>query len=353
MRRSRGPAREFVERLYDACVRAGPGVKRRVVRSLVAGYRGTEVPVAWPPGARCVIGPRSAVLREKDGNEGGGGRWRFGRYCRHGVCVIGALRVADAFLRDMREICLLLDVVSDEILGYSPRPETLYVLGEDILSFVRHGARRAAEYYEIPYLWSALEHELYGVTHADEGLLDALSGCSARQALRIVRSAEGRLVKNTDDDCVFMFGTLGYLEAARDMPMCVSKCLRNLDYVVIGKVSLLERIVLLHAVRGDVYLLLTGGFVLKAADSLLGFLRMRCLALSWCHACCFARRPDRAPPVGACLSFGCGCGYRSPLDPFVREWMATYRESEELRDAYVAGCGLVRRDGRSSGRPRL
>lgn len=280
--------------------------------------------MSWPPGHRYVIGDRLGL-----GVTSYASRLRRFR-CFRGVgwvVFIGLIRSRASGCAPQGVWVLLTD--SGAVFGYDPDDDCVHLLTKRVSEFTQESVRAVPDFYGGGFVDPDREQAWYG-HDPPSACREAMDGDP--DALNVVwyaRTFAGETLTNDSDDFRLTMGTEESLGAQDVLHPCVLTCLRDRGYSFIARSSKYSRFVLIDERTACVYVLMSGGFLFKVADSFSMLVRERLRSLERGTPTCFLpTNSDREyVPVGSQVSFGCTHPYCLPGDTLLlRDWVTRHTD---------------------------
>uniref|UniRef100_A0AAU7E155 Protein A20 n=1 Tax=Hipposideros bat herpesvirus TaxID=3141919 RepID=A0AAU7E155_9VIRU len=236
------------------------------------------------------------------------------------VCLCGVLREVTTEPRRFPDLYVLM-TSSGQMFGYMPSTDRLYVLSDDPESFTSYGARNVSEFYETTSDFFSEEEEMFD--HEATPDLVAVSQCvTSEDVIRYVYGMTWVSFRNKMDSNVIVLGDRGWTGVEEAVPYGVLDDLDASGYVPIGKMTVCSRFIFIGRHVGDIYILMSGGFLFKMADSTIAFLRSRWGPMRYGKPRCYVLSSEHSEyiPVGSMVRFDCHCEYTLPGDEDLKDW---------------------------------
>ncbi|AFK83844.1 B28.4 [miniopterid betaherpesvirus 1] len=312
----------FAEAIYDIDRQWRFGAKCRTVRRqlkiLICAYSGTTVALHDPP-CYLVVGNCSASAATGYKNKLAG--FNCTR-CKSWSVFLGIMKKS---VSSRDELWVVLTSGGD-VFGYSVYSDRMYVLGMSLTDFLDNGGKNVTGFYEMSGVDGDDELALFGISVFGpyrEMMSMIGRGADIRDAIKM---GQGVVFTSLDGAFDFTVGDLDHLRLRYVLPYHVIECLTDEGYTVIGQTAQFQRVILARVSSGETFALMSGGYVYKLADSLLGFVRSRMYSLEVGEARCHLRprfEGQMYVPPGQQLSFNCDIDYRLPGDyELLCHWIA-------------------------------
>lgn len=270
-------------------------------------WRRDRICLAWPPGYGLVIGAPSMFGLSDQFSEV---VRRFGKLFKQPWVVFMGLASHESRREQTNADVWILATACGEVCVYEPEEQHLYSAASDMIVFLDVGLRNVDTFYTRPYVDNLLEARWYG--HDPTGRRErALSLSSGSEVLEFAGRNCGLTFENYEDEQEIILD----VDPGSELPGRVRTAVAAAGYSFIARCSKFSRFALIEPRTGHIYVLLSGGFVMRVALSFPAFLRMRLRALEYGQSRrAISDSGSNTCPVGEQLSFPCPMRYSLPGD---------------------------------------
>ncbi|AFK83842.1 B28.2 [miniopterid betaherpesvirus 1] len=303
----------------ELCRHWNGGVLVRSIRDawtkFVRHFKGVRVKVAWPPEMCYIVGDA-----EKSGFKGYLSDFKsFSSVCDlDWIEFIGVLCKMDDHEGVLPDTTLQVIVGCDKrVYGLDAEDRVLYVLCDNAATFLDTGARGVRKLYRVDFGYDdEAECILFGhYVRGSSSLYELLTkNYTLAHLIRFAREHPGRVFRGLHGNHIFITGDEDFLGLDSLIPEGIIEGLKSSGYMIIGMSSFVDvNVVLANVSREGVFHLLTEGKVVRVAEDLRTYVRIRDpILLDGSRRVFYGNVDKNVVRVGRVFCFFAPCFYKLP-----------------------------------------